>query len=42
MRKVNFYKTSSGNSPVEEFLLNLPEQVRRKVLWTLNVIQEPE
>lgn len=40
MRKVNFYKTSSGNSPVEEFLLNLPEQVRRKVLWTLNVIQE--
>jgi len=30
--KVCFYKTSSGRSPVEDFLLDLPEATRLEVL----------
>lgn len=39
-RQVIFYKTISGNSPVEEFLDFLPGKVVKKITWVLLVIEE--
>ena len=40
MRKVNFYKTASGRSPIEEFLDTLTAKQAQKVAWVLNLVEE--
>jgi phage-related protein len=40
MRSIEFYKTSSGHSPVENFLDHLSNQQVEKVLWVLKLIRE--
>ena len=40
MRKVNFYKTVSGRSPIEEFLDTLTARQSQKVAWVLNLVEE--
>ena len=40
MRKVNFYKTISGRSPIEEFLDSLTAKQAQKVAWVLNLVEE--
>jgi len=40
MRSVIFYKTSTGHSPVEEFLDSLTAKQAQKVVWVLNIIEE--
>lgn len=40
MRTVGFYTTVAGAAPVRDFLRELPEQAKRKVAWTLKVIQD--
>ena len=39
MRRIEFYKTASGRSPVEEFLMRLPTKVFRKVTWVLDIVR---
>ncbi|MFO8028586.1 MAG: type II toxin-antitoxin system RelE/ParE family toxin [Cyclonatronaceae bacterium] len=39
MRQIQFYKTHSGKSPVEEFLDALNAKQAKKVLWVLNLIE---
>lgn len=41
-RKVQFYKTSSGNSPIADFLDSLPGKVAKKITWALTLIEELE
>ncbi|MBI5215275.1 MAG: type II toxin-antitoxin system RelE/ParE family toxin [Ignavibacteriae bacterium] len=40
MREIVFYKTRSGNSPVREFLDELPGKIAQKVTWVLSLIEE--
>jgi phage-related protein len=40
MRTVNFYRTSSGNCPVEDFLDSLSGKQAQKVIWVLRLIEE--
>ena len=40
MRTVNFYRTASGNCPVEEFLDSLSGKQAQKVIWVLRLIEE--
>ncbi len=40
MRQVNFYKTRSGRSPVEDFLNSLSGKQVQKVVWLLKLIEE--
>jgi phage-related protein len=40
MRRVDFYKTSSGACPVEEFLDSLSPGVAKKVTWVLTLIED--
>jgi phage-related protein len=40
MREIIFYKTSSGNSPIEEFLDNLSSKQAQKVTWVLKLLEE--
>jgi len=40
MRKIKFYKTASGKSPVEEFLETLSAKQAQKVTWVLRVIED--
>ncbi len=40
MRTVNFYRTESGNCPVEEFLDALSGKQAQKVVWVLRLIEE--
>jgi phage-related protein len=42
MRIINFYKSESGNSPVEEFLDSLSAKQAQKIVWVLKLIQELE
>ena len=42
MKRINFYKTKSGISPVEDFLDTLTNKQAQKILWVLKVIQELE
>jgi phage-related protein len=42
MRTVNFYRTESGSSPVEEFLDSLSGKQAQKVFWVLRLIEELE
>ncbi|CCK79698.1 type II toxin-antitoxin system RelE/ParE family toxin [Desulfobacula toluolica] len=40
MKEINFYRSESGKSPVEEFLDNLTAKQAKKVVWVLNMIEE--
>jgi phage-related protein len=40
MRTVNFYRTESGNCPVEDFLDSLSGKQAQKVVWVLRLIEE--
>ena len=42
MKTVNFYRTESGNCPVEEFLDELSGKQAQKVVWVLRLIEELE
>ena len=40
MRKVNFYTTSSGKSPITDFLDSLSGKQAQKITWVLEIIEE--
>lgn len=40
MRRIYFYKTATGSSPVEEFLDTLSDNQVNKVLWVLKLVRE--
>jgi phage-related protein len=40
VRTITFYKSSSGQSPVEEFLDSLTNQQARKVTWVLRLVEQ--
>lgn len=40
MKRIEFYKTAQGASPVEEFLDSLDDNQTNKVLWVLRLIRE--
>jgi phage-related protein len=40
MRRIFFYKTSGGDSPVEEFIESLPGKVQQKIAWVLKIVRE--
>ena len=42
MKEIIFYKTSSGHSPVEEFIDSLNEKEAKKVVWTLRLVRDLE
>lgn len=42
MRVIKFYRTETGNCPVEDFLQNLPDKQSKKVVWTLRVVRDLE
>ena len=42
MRTINFYRTESGDCPVEEFLDSLTGKQAKKVLWVLRLVEELE
>ncbi|MDE0637000.1 MAG: type II toxin-antitoxin system RelE/ParE family toxin [Candidatus Poribacteria bacterium] len=42
MREVTFYRTESGNCPIEQFLDSLTARQSAKVTWTLSLIEELE
>jgi len=39
-RSVQFYKTSDGKCPVEDFLDSLPGKVAQRITWVLSLIEE--
>jgi len=39
-REVRFYRTESGNCPVEQFLDSLKGKQAQKVVWVLSLIEE--
>ena len=40
MRIIKFYRTESGNCPVEDFLESLSDKQSAKVAWTLRVVRD--
>jgi len=40
MKRIDFYKTEKGISPVEKFLDTLIDKQVQKILWVLKLIQE--
>ena len=40
MREVTFYRTESGNCPIEQFLDSLTARQSAKVTWTLGMIED--
>lgn len=40
MRTINFYRTETGDCPIEEFLDSLPSKQAQKVAWVLRLIEE--
>ena len=42
MKEIKFYKTSSGKSPIEDFLDSLSSKEAQKVTWVLSLIEEME
>ncbi|HET6400982.1 MAG TPA: type II toxin-antitoxin system RelE/ParE family toxin [Candidatus Kapabacteria bacterium] len=38
-RRIEFYKTEAGKSPVDEFLLGLPTKAFRKITWVLQIVR---
>jgi len=39
MKKIIFYRLSSGRSPVEEFLDSLSGKQAQKIVWVLELIE---
>lgn len=42
MHVIEFYRTESGNCPVEDFLKGLIDKQSKKIAWTLRVIRDLE
>ncbi|MCF8144036.1 MAG: type II toxin-antitoxin system RelE/ParE family toxin [Deltaproteobacteria bacterium] len=42
MRKILFYKTASGQNPIEDFLDSLSSKQARKVTWILKLLEDLE
>jgi phage-related protein len=42
MRKIIFYRTASGQNPIEDFLDQLPAKSAQKVTWVLKLIEDLE
>jgi phage-related protein len=42
MRKILFYRTASGQDPIEDFLDQLPSKSAQKVTWVLKLIEDLE
>ncbi len=42
MKEIRFYRTESGNCPVEEFLDSLSGKQAQKVSWVLQLIEDME
>jgi len=42
MKKITFYRSRSGQCPVEEFLISLSPKARQKVAFVLKIIRELE
>ena len=42
MRKIIFYKTISGRSPIEEFLDSLSPKQAQKAAWVLKLVEDLE
>ena len=42
MRVIKFYRSKTGNCPVEDFLQSLPAKQSKKVAWTLRVVRDLE
>lgn len=40
MKRIEFYRTINGSSPVEEFLEMLDDNQARKALWVLRLVRE--
>lgn len=40
MKEIIFYKTSSGKSPIEDFLDSLSSKEAQKVTWVLSLIED--
>ena len=40
MRRIDFYKTITGDSPVEEFLDTLSDAQTKKILWVMKLVRE--
>jgi len=40
VREVNFYKNSSGKSPIKDFLDSLSGKQAQKITWVLEIIEE--
>ena len=40
MRTIKFYRTDSGNSPIEEFLDSLTGKQAQKITWVLQLIEQ--
>jgi len=40
MRIITFFESSSGRTPVEEFLDSLTDQQARKVTWVLRLVEQ--
>ena len=40
MRRIDFYKTTTGVSPVEEFLDTLSDTQTKKVLWVMKLVRD--
>jgi phage-related protein len=42
VREIRFYRSSSGRSPVEEFLDSLSGKQAQKVVWALRLVEQME
>jgi phage-related protein len=42
VKKIIFYKTDSGNSPVQEFIDSLSDKQAKKVAWVLRLVRDLE
>jgi hypothetical protein len=40
MRRIVFFKTGTGVSPVEEFLDTLSDNQTKKILWVMKLVRE--
>ena len=40
MKRIDFYKTVTGGSPVEDFLDTLSDSQANKILWVLKLVRE--
>ena len=42
LRTIQFYRSSAGKCPVEEFLDSLPDRHAQKVTWVLRLVERLE